>query len=973
MGKNYRYLTVALLIAVGAASLLFFRVSQNRTGYAVNVIENRPLQSLDGRASGVAYKEPRGLTFTQAGSLLIADFRNYRIQEVSVAGQILREWGSAGNGPGQFTDPTSAVMDAQGNLYVADTWNHRIQKCAPDGQWTANWAQFAGFSAPRGIALDAQNRVYVANTSGHNVVVFDAQGRHLATWGRQGNGLPDFYSPVGIAVGPDGNIYVADTGNKRIKVLAPDGRPLFVIPVAEWGFAQFHEAYLAVGPHLEIYATLPQQHVIRVYHPPSQTAFEFGNAAQLNFPTGIAVDPAGNIYVSDTAHNRVVKYAPLPANLFSKTAKQGSNMPMIAILSTLLLLSVLLNVCLLLQKRGFGRFAGGARKLRRPSALRAAHLLNPLRDHAWLQHSLYVAAALCLAGALVLFARHQPQGGAIWLLAGLLLCFLHAFAETAETPRLRGREFGRPAAWLPPAWFWISLGLLTLCAFALRSYRIESFPWGINNDVAWEGIFARRFLVGKAPLTVFTSETWGKETLYFYLIALSFKLFGVSTLTLALPSILAGTAACAAIFLLWRKLFDERLALLGAVIYTAMAWNLVFARMSARCILAPLCLALTGWLYFRAVDATSQRDKWLAFFGGGFALGVGLHTYFSFRGIPVLMVLVGLQSWLTTPRFLRKNWGGLLAYIFAATLAFAPLGIYAYQHLEIFMGRSNFLFVGHRMAEAGSWQPLWDNIAANLLTLYDQAKVGNFVKNDIPIISPLLGFFAAIGLAYHLRHFFARGSFFAVLAFGFGMLPAMLSAPDAARSHLTTVALSIFAATGVQSLARFCTAWKLKKAAHVLAAVFCAGIVLAEGYLYFGVWGNDFGAQYGYARKHTLIGYKGLELAQDHQIYIAQGHFMDTPQFICYGLPGDVFGITQGEVIHYVPAPQLLNNVRRVLQTPVPPGKGLAFVFEQTPENIAVFEAVRQRYPQGIRQDYRDYRYRDAVIFYTYVIPRINL
>jgi hypothetical protein len=132
---------------------------------------------------------------------------------------------------------------------------------------------------------------------------------------------------------------------------------------------------------------------------------------------------------------------------------------------------------------------------------------------------------------------------------------------------------------------------------------------------------------------------------------------------------------------------------------------------------------------------------------------------------------------------------------------------------------------------------------------------------------------------------------------------------------------------------------------------------------------NNWYAQFGYARKHTLIGYKGLELSKEHQIYISQGHFLDTPKFICYDLPGDVFGITGWEELHYVSDTQLMKNLQHILHAPVPENKGLAFIFENEFKNIPLFYKVKKYYPNGIRTDYNDHRYGDKVIFYTYIIP----
>lgn len=963
-------------IKIFVLTIALCAVISTTTCAAVTVVPARVIQEITG--NNLRYKEPRGISITPAGTLLVTDFRNYRIQEVSLSGQVLRESGQSGKEPGQFNDPTCAVMDAHGNLYVTDTWNQRIQQRTANGEWIGEWAQFSQFSAPRGIAVDSErNRVYVANTSAHNIVVFDMQGQHLMTWGAKGNGRDQFHDPIGMAVGLQGNLYIADTGNRRIKVVSPEGETLRIITVEEWSASAFQEAYLAIGPNETIYVTLPLSNAIQVYQLQDATILRLESDAQgqqLSNPTGIAVDATGHIFVSDTGRHRLVKYAPLqvpsssqptlpssaPSPLSASPAVYKPNALFFRIIASLIALLIISAVVLSFYFWESRQMYHLRRRLRYLKEDFQAGLAW-FRARRWFPIALYLLAVLLIFIALQQFQAHRPLPGSLCLLSAILLVILRQLFQ------IEAAGLFQPVPGRSDPYVWAKIIGLAGMAIFFRVYRLDTVPWGINNDAAWNGMFALRFLHGE-PWTPFTPEAWGKETLFMYLLAASFKLFGVSKLTLYLPGILAGTLTTVVLYLLCRRLFNEPIALLSAGMYAAMAWGVTLARTGYRAILSPLCLVLTVWLYILAVDSEKARSKLIYFSACGFIIGIGLNTYFAFRGVPLLMILFGLYSWITTPRFLRNNWGGICLLLFCGAVAFAPLGLYALNHMRVFMGRSDFLFVGNKIAETGSLRPLWDNITINLLTLYDKAKVGNFFNNNLPILSQALGGVVALGTGYHLRYIGKRGSFFVVLAFGFGLLPAILSAPDATRSLMTTIPLAIVGATGIFSIARFFVSARFPKVRTFIMITLCGAIMAAEGYFYFEVQGNDAGAQFGYARKHTLIGYKGLELSRDHQMYISQGHFMDTPKFICYDVPGDVFGITRGEVLHYVSPEDLMQNLQRILQLPVPDGKGLAFVFENTPENAPLFEVVKQRYPTGVRTDYPDERYGNAVIFYTYVI-----
>lgn len=83
------------------------------------------------------------VAFARDGHVFIADgYRNARVLEYSADGKKLREWGSAGTGPGQFRLPHSIQVDASDVVYVADRENGRIQRFTREGKYLGEWSQF---------------------------------------------------------------------------------------------------------------------------------------------------------------------------------------------------------------------------------------------------------------------------------------------------------------------------------------------------------------------------------------------------------------------------------------------------------------------------------------------------------------------------------------------------------------------------------------------------------------------------------------------------------------------------------------------------------------------------------------------------------------------------------------------------------------------------------------------------------------
>jgi len=287
-----------------------------------------------GPATSAQLNLPCGLALDAAGNLLIADYYNNRIRQVSngvistMAGKGTPGF-SGDNGPAvtaQLNNPFALALDGAGNLFIADYGNNRLRKVSGGIVTTVAGNGTVGFSgdggsaasaqldAPHGLALDSAGNLYIVETTGNRSRIVVAGVINTAATGQ-------LTQPWGVAVDSADNVYFADTGGNRVRKLS-GGTVTTVVGTGTAGFsgdggpavsAQLNSpASVAVDAAGDLYiADSANNRVRKVTGTTITTVAGSGVPAsdQLTSPTGVALDSAGNLYIADTGNNRVRKLA----------------------------------------------------------------------------------------------------------------------------------------------------------------------------------------------------------------------------------------------------------------------------------------------------------------------------------------------------------------------------------------------------------------------------------------------------------------------------------------------------------------------------------------------------------------------------------------------------------------------------------------------------------------------------------------
>jgi hypothetical protein len=240
--------------------------------------------------------------------------------------------GSTGSLGGEMSGPGAVATDSAGNVYVVDTGNNRIEEFDSSGDWLRAWGKGVNggskfgictvaahchrgskgglggaMFSPRGVATDTAGNIYVADGANDRIQKFDSSGNWIAAWGKGVNGGSKFgictvashchtgsagglggaiNLAQGVATNKAGDVYVADADNSRIQEFDSKGHWLRAFG-ADVG-----------GSGVDICTVAAHCH----------KGSGGGLGGEMDFPDGVAVSKAGNVYVSDYYGNRIQEF-----------------------------------------------------------------------------------------------------------------------------------------------------------------------------------------------------------------------------------------------------------------------------------------------------------------------------------------------------------------------------------------------------------------------------------------------------------------------------------------------------------------------------------------------------------------------------------------------------------------------------------------------------------------------------------------
>lgn len=333
--------------------------------------------STDDKGNLARFNSPYGIAIDSQNNLFVADNGNATIRKITPDAQVSTWAGKAGDrgrqeGTGEaarFNNLYDIAVDRQDNLYVTDTGSQTIFKIKPNGV-NGVVSFYAGsnvdgsadhdtdplqasFSFPQGVAADAAGNVYVADSANHTIRKISTSGKvsTLAGAVKQVDSVDGigsaarFYNPLSMVVDNSGFLYVADSNNNQIRkvntstgdviTVAGDKSKLSGEQDGKGTAAKFYyPSSVAKDRSGMLYVVDQYNNLLRKL---STSDFKVttwagaaavigsvngsGSQAQFNAPSGSVTDSLGNVYLADSGNHTIRKITAAGAvSLFAGTA-----------------------------------------------------------------------------------------------------------------------------------------------------------------------------------------------------------------------------------------------------------------------------------------------------------------------------------------------------------------------------------------------------------------------------------------------------------------------------------------------------------------------------------------------------------------------------------------------------------------------------------------------------------------------------
>jgi 4-amino-4-deoxy-L-arabinose transferase-like glycosyltransferase len=296
---------------------------------------------------------------------------------------------------------------------------------------------------------------------------------------------------------------------------------------------------------------------------------------------------------------------------------------------------------------------------------------------------------------------------------------------------------------------WVLMAIMAGAAF-FRLWMIGSYPGGLFPDEAANGLDINSIFNG--DIQPFYERGNGREALFFYAIALVVAIFGRGAWQHHVVSASFGIAEVFTAYLLTKRLFGKRIALLSSFLMAVSSYAVTMNRTAFRANTIPLFTTLTLYFLVKYFQVKDKKQKMLAAFWAGVSFGLGFYTYISYRMmIPLLLMFAVLMLFAYRDKLrktIKEHFKPKLSFALGFLLSFGWLGYYFITHPGSFIGRAGQVSIFSPDLNNGDIMGTFLNVSKlTMLSFFTEGDL-NWRHNvsGYPFLSEFVSPFFAVGL-----------------------------------------------------------------------------------------------------------------------------------------------------------------------------------------------------------------------------------
>ncbi len=415
------------------------------------------------------------------------------------------------------------------------------------------------------------------------------------------------------------------------------------------------------------------------------------------------------------------------------------------------------------------------------------------------------------------------------------------------------------------------LAILVIAAF-MRLYRFDQIPFGLWYDEADNGLSALSILNQSDYLPVFVKST-NLPAHFLYLIAFSFRILGVSALTIRAVSVAFGMATVVASFFLGNELFNRRIGLALAFFLAISRWDVNWSRIGMHGVTVPFFEILSAVLLLLALRKQSLLHYTLA----GLSLGLGLCFYTPLFFFPIVIGAFLLFLWLHRHDLLFSSWRGFLFLGLGFFVISVPYSQFAIRQPDSFDDRLSVtsIFTGKTTQEG--WKAIAKTTREHLLMFnYRGDNNGRHNLAGEAMLDPISGAFMVLGVALSLWRIRQPGSFLLIAWLLIMLMPGIFSldfeSPQTLRAIGSLPPAYLLCVVPIHALWQ---EWERFSGKRSLA-VFILPLILVLGmagyinyHVYFDLQSRRFDSWFVFSTPETIVGKALAELGPQVDPYVS--------------------------------------------------------------------------------------------------------